>query len=61
MLNVIPPELMNRRGLQKLRDYYAEQLKVIGGDETQSSLKQLRSDIWSVECKLFPVLAAAQK
>ncbi len=65
MQNVIPTELKNPRGLRKLKDFYAEQLKKLNGDETAPSLRQLRSDIQCIESELvgkpLAVSAAARK
>lgn len=63
MPNVIPAELRNQRGLKKLKDYYAEQLaqlKQHGGNES-TTLKQLRSDIDTIERELVgkPLVAVS--
>jgi hypothetical protein len=52
MAKVIPNELRNRRGLRKLKDFYAEQLRECGGDESAPVLIQLRADIKHVEREL---------
>lgn len=65
MANVIPTELRNPRGLQKLKDFYAEQLCNLNGNENARQLTQLRSDIETIEQELerepLIVSAVAQK
>jgi hypothetical protein len=52
MSNVIPTELRNSRGLKKLREFYAEQVVILHGDENTPQLEQLRSDICCLEREL---------
>jgi hypothetical protein len=52
MSKVIPPELRNRRGLRKLKEYYEEQLTEVNGNVDAPVLIQLRSDIHTIEQEL---------
>jgi hypothetical protein len=61
MANVIPTELRNPRGLQKLKDFYAEQLRSLDGNENAPQLTKLRSDIQYLERELRNLLAAAAR
>ena len=61
MSKAIPSELRNPRGLNKLREFYAEQLKQLDGNENAPALVLLRSDIECVERELVgkPLVVSA--
>jgi hypothetical protein len=64
MQNVIPIELRNSQGLRKLKEFYAEQLEKLHGDESAPSLEKLRSDIQCIESELVgksPVVSATAR